>query len=145
MCCSSPLNPQLLFYDGHDIHFNDRALYILRRHKTQSFIFKAGYSVHYQAKKIGPNMKLNNLYGNTRINCMRHHGTLNFTPPHTNSVLVETREDFKLSSTKITYKAFKNTHTPPPPSPHQKLAQTTKLVLLVLRSQSGRNWMRLGV
>ena len=36
------------------------------------------------------------------MNWTRKHGTLKFTPPHMNYVLVETREAFKLSSAKIT-------------------------------------------
>ena len=73
MCCSSPLNPQVLLYDGHDIYFDDRALDILFKHNLQSFIIKAGDSVHDQPNDNSPNMKLNNLYGNARMNWMRHH------------------------------------------------------------------------
>ena len=62
----------------------------------------------------GPNTKLNNLYGNTRMNWMRHHETLKFTPTHMNSVPFETWEAFKLSYAQITHIAFKKT---PPPLP----------------------------
>ena len=117
MCCSSPLTPQVLFYDGHDSHFGDIYLNIPHRHHIQSLIIKVGYYVHDQPKYYGPNMKFKNFYGNERINWMRHHETLKFTPPHMNSVLVETWEAFKVSSTKITQKYFMK--TPPPPSPHR--------------------------
>ena len=59
-------------------------------------MLKAGDSVHDQPNDNGPNMKLNNFYGNARMNWMRHHGTLKFTSAHMNSVLVETWEAFKL-------------------------------------------------
>ena len=95
-CCSSPLNPQVLFYDGHDSHFDDRALEILRKHNIQSFILKEGNSVHDQSNYNGSNTKLNNLYGDAIMNWMRQHGTLKFTPAHINSVLVATWETFKL-------------------------------------------------
>ena len=48
MCFSSPFNHQMIFYDGHDSHFYDSVLNILRSHNNQSFILKAGYSVHDQ-------------------------------------------------------------------------------------------------
>ena len=64
MCCSSPLNSQVLFYGGHDSHFDNRALYILFRHNVHSFIIKAGYYMHDQPNNDGPNTKLNNSYGN---------------------------------------------------------------------------------
>ena len=115
MCCSSLLNPQVLFYDGHDSHFDDRALYIILKHNIQSFILKASDYVHDQPSNNGPNMKLKILYGNARINCMRHHVTLKFILAHINSVLVETWEIFKLSSATITQKYFKKTHLIPPP------------------------------
>ena len=102
--------------DGHGSHFDDRALDILFRHNIQSFILKVGDYVHDQTNGNGPNTKLNNLYGDARMNLMRHHGTLKFTPAHMNSILVETWEAFKLSSAKITQKAFKE-NPPPPLSP----------------------------
>ena len=114
MCCSSPLNTQVLFYDGHDIHFDDRALDILRRHNIRSFILNKGDYVHDQPNNNGPNMKLNNFYDNAKMNWMRHHGTLKFTPAHMNYVPVETWEAFKLSYVTITQEYFRMTHISPP-------------------------------
>ena len=99
--------------------------------------------MHDQKNYNCPNMKLDNFHGIARMNWTRQHGTLKFTPDHMNYFLVEMWEAFKLSSTTITYKAFKK--TPPPLSPHEILAPTTKLVLLVLNSQKERNRMILDV
>ena len=107
MCCSSPLNTQVLFYDGHDRHFYDRALDILSRHNIQYFILKAGDYLHDQPNHNGPNMRLNNLYCNASMNWMRHYGTVKFTPPHMNYFLIEIREALKLSSATTTQKNFK--------------------------------------
>ena len=96
MCCSYLLNPKLFFYDGHDSQFDDRALDIIRRHNTQYFILKSGDYVHDHKNYNGPNTNLNKLFGNARINYMRHHETLKFSLPHINSVLVETCEVFTL-------------------------------------------------
>ena len=55
-------------------------------------------------------MKLKNLYVNSIMNWMTHHGTLKFTPEHINSVLIATWKSFKLSSTEITQTVFKKTN-----------------------------------
>ena len=53
------------------------------------------------------------MYGNKRMNWMSKHGTLKLMPTHINTVLVETWEDFKLSSNSITQNDLKNTHITP--------------------------------
>ena len=78
----------MLFYDGHDSHFDDRKFGILRRHNIHYLILKAGDYVHDQEKNTGKNTKLKNLYGNEIMNWVRHHGTLKFTPTYMNYVLV---------------------------------------------------------
>ena len=69
--------------------------------------------MHGHPNDNGPKIKLKNVYGNARMNWMRHHGTLKFTPTHMNSVLVETWEYFKPSFATITQEYFKKTHLPP--------------------------------
>ena len=96
MCCSSPLNPQVLFYDGHDSHFGDRALDIFRKQNIQYFILKSGDYVHDQPINNSPNMNFKNMYGNSRMNWIRHHGTLKVSLAHMNCALVETWEAFNL-------------------------------------------------
>ena len=113
MCCSSTLNTQVLFYDGHDIHFDDRSLNILWSHYIQSLIIKSGESMHEQPNDNGPKLKPKNLYGNERMNWMGKHGTIKFTPYHINYALVETWEALKPSSTTITQKYSKKTHLLP--------------------------------
>ena len=67
MYYSYPFNTQVLLHDGHDSHFDDRVINILRSHNIQSFILNEGYSVHEQPNYNGPNFKLNNLYGGARM------------------------------------------------------------------------------
>ena len=69
--------------------------------------------MHDQPSNNSPNINIKNLYGNARMNWMRHHGTLNFSLPHMNYVLVETWKHFKISSETITQKYSKNTHLLP--------------------------------
>ena len=89
-CLFSPLNNEVLFYNVHDRHFYDSSLDILCKYNIQSFILKAGDSVHDQPNYNVTNMTLKNMYVNAIINCMRKHGTLKFALAHMNSVLVAT-------------------------------------------------------
>ena len=82
---------------------NDRALNILWSHQIQSFILKSGNSMNYQPNGNVPKLKLNNSYGNTRMNWMGKHGTLNFTPAHMNPVLAEEWQAFKRPYARITW------------------------------------------
>ena len=61
-CGSSKMNPQVLFFDGHDIHFDDRATHILRSHHISPFILKAGDSTNDQPNDNGPNCMLKRYY-----------------------------------------------------------------------------------
>ena len=88
MCCYYPLNTQAIFYNGHYIHFDARALNILQSHHIQPFILKVGDSVKLQLKNDGPNLNPKNLYGNSIMKCKRKHGDLNFTLDHMNDTLV---------------------------------------------------------
>ena len=96
MCCLSPLNTQVLFYDDHDSHFDDRLLDIIRINHIQYFIIMEGDSVNDHTNNNGPKLKLNNYYGNKRMYWKRKHGALKFTPAHMNGIIVETLEAFKL-------------------------------------------------
>ena len=110
MCCSSPINTQVLFYDGNDRHFENRELKILCSHHNQYFILNTGDSVHDQPNSNSTKLKLKILHGNARMNWMRKHGNLKFTLANMNDILVETWETFKISSATITSKTFKKTH-----------------------------------
>ena len=102
ICFSSTLNYQMLLYDGCDRHFYNRELNILRTHHIQAFTLNSDDSVHDQPRDNGKNLNPNNIYGNSRMNCMRKNITLNFTTSHMNVIFVEILETFKLSPTTIT-------------------------------------------
>ena len=90
ICFPSTLNIQGIFYDGHVRNIDDRKLNIIWSHHIQDFILEAGDCVHYQPNNNGPNLKLNNLYGNKIINWIRNNGSPKFTSARMNSFLVET-------------------------------------------------------
>ena len=52
VCVANNINPQVLFYDGHDIHFDYRVVHILLYHHIKPFILKAGDSGKTQETAI---------------------------------------------------------------------------------------------
>ena len=57
-CGASKMNPQVLFFDSHDSHFDDRSTHIMRSHHISPFILKAGNSTNDQTNDNGPNLIL---------------------------------------------------------------------------------------
>ena len=94
-CGASKITPQVLFFDGHDIHFDDRATNPLRYHHIYQFILKAGDSTNDQPNYNAPNLKLKRYYSIAKVKWQRQHGTTKFTPAHMNSVLVEMWHPFQ--------------------------------------------------
>ena len=46
ICGASPVNNQIIFFDGHDSHFGDRDLTQMQSKKIQPFVLKAGDSIN---------------------------------------------------------------------------------------------------
>ena len=108
-CGVIKLNPQVLFFDGHDRHFNDRATHLLQSHHTFPFTLKAGNSINDHPNNNGPNLNLKRYYGIVKLKWQRQHGTMKFTPAHMNYVLVEMWHYFQLKPDSITIDALKKT------------------------------------
>ena len=66
-CGATKINPQVLFFDGHDSHLDDRAIHLLQSHHIYPFIFKAGDSTKDQPNDNGPNLKLKIFYGIAKV------------------------------------------------------------------------------
>ena len=96
ICGDSPVNNQILFFDGHGSHLYDRALTQTQSKNIQPFILKAGDSINNQPNDNGPNSKLKALYNISKAKWMLKYGTTRFQPHHMNSVLVETWDVFSL-------------------------------------------------
>ena len=113
-CDSSPVNNHILFFDGYDSHFDNRALTQIQIKNIHSFILKAGDSINDQTNDNGPNSKLKALYNILKAKWMLKYGTTRFKSHHMNSVLVETWEYFKVSYGNIIRDSFaKNSSTLP--------------------------------
>ena len=114
-CGASKINPQFLFFDGHDSHFDDRATHLLRSHHISPFILNAGDPTNDQPNDNGPNLKLKRYYGISKLKCQRQHGTIKFTPAHMNSVLVEVCILFQQQSASVIVDALKKISSCPLP------------------------------
>ena len=93
-CSASHVNNKMLFLDGHDSRFDDRALIQMQIKNIQTFILKAGDSINGQPDENGPNSKMNAIYNILKSKWMPKYGTTSFQPHHMNSVLVETWKAF---------------------------------------------------
>ena len=113
VCGANKLNTQVLFYDIHDSHFYYREINIHLSHHINPFIIKAGDSVNDQPNYNGPNLNMKGLYGKSRMNWQRHHGTLNFTNAHMNYILVEIWRYFHIYSSPVIINAFKKKNIVP--------------------------------
>ena len=113
-CGASKMNPQVLFFDGHDNQFDDRATHILRSHHISPFILKAGESTNDQPNDNGPNRMLKRYYSIARVKWQRQNGTMKFTPAHMNSVLVEMWHLFQEQSARVIINVFKKNETTAP-------------------------------
>ena len=57
VCSATSVNNKIIFFDGHGIHFDDRALIHMDHQNIQPFILKAGESVNDQPNDNGTNAK----------------------------------------------------------------------------------------
>ena len=114
-CGYIKLNPQALFFDGHDKHFNDRATHILRYHHISPFILKAVNSTNDQPNYYGSNLKLKRWYGLSKVKCQIQYGTMKFIAAQMNSVLVGMWYLFQQKSASVIIDALKKRSSCPLP------------------------------
>ena len=61
VCGAYPVKNQIIFFDVHDSHFDDRALIHMEHQNIQPFILKAGDSIKDHPNGNGSNAKLKHL------------------------------------------------------------------------------------
>ena len=103
---TSPINNHILFFSGHDSHFEYCSLTQMQINNIQPFVLKAGEYVNNQPNDNGPNSKLKDICNISKYNWMLKYNTTIFQPRHMNYVLVETWEDFMLSTVNIIRYSF---------------------------------------
>ena len=117
VCSTSPVNNQIILFDGNDSHFDKCTLRKMKYRNIQTFLLKAGKPTNEQADDNGPNSKLNSLYNVEKDACVLNYGTTKFLPHQTNSVLVEAWDAFNVSAGNTTRDSFAEKKLPPPPHP----------------------------
>ena len=115
-------NIQILFYDGHDSHWDADALDIMATSFVQPFVLKAGNSENDQPNDNGSNAKLKSCYNDRKSKWTRKFLSHPFSPAHMNTVIVAAWSDFLLDSAGIIRRSFFKTKLCPlqPPSADNK-------------------------
>ena len=113
ICGTSPVNNQILSFDGHKIHFDDCALTQMQRKNTKPFILKSGDSINGDTNENRLNSKLKALYNVLKAKWVLKHSTTRFQHYHMNSVFFELWESFTVSAGNIIRYIFAKTHLPP--------------------------------
>ena len=62
------LNPKVLFYDGQYRHFDERYIHILHYNHIKPFVLNASDPGKHPSNDNGPNIKLEGIYGQDRMN-----------------------------------------------------------------------------
>ena len=88
VCGAFPIKNQIIFFNGTDSHFDDRAPIQMNCRNIQAFLLKAGNSTNDQTNDNGSNAKLKSLYNEVKAAWMLKYGTEFSLPQHMNSVLV---------------------------------------------------------
>ena len=107
LCGSSKSNPQYLFFDGHDSHWDADALDVLHRRSVYSFFLKAGDSENDQPNDNGPNAGLKADYNEEKGEWLLKFPSRKFTPASMNDVLTKTWAKFSCRAGPMIVKAFK--------------------------------------
>ena len=101
LCSAFPVNNHILFFDGHDSHFNNGALREMMCKNIQPFVLKPGESINDHPNDNGPNAKLKSLYIVIKSTWMLKYGMTKFSPQHMKFVLFEALDAFKMSDVNI--------------------------------------------
>ena len=96
ICGTSPINNQILFFDGYDSNFDNGALRLIMFKNNQPFVLKSGDSTNNQTNDNVPNAKLKFLYNMANSAWLLKYGTTKFPTHHMNYVLVEAWDYFKM-------------------------------------------------
>ena len=78
ICGASPVNNQIIIFDGHERDFDDLTLIHTEHQNIQPFVLKSGDSINDQTNYIGSNEKLNYIYNQDNYECIMKYGTIKF-------------------------------------------------------------------
>ena len=75
VCGNHPVKNKTIFFNGHDSHFDDRALRQTECQNIEPFVLKTGDSTNDHPNYNGPNAKLKSLYNKVKSTWMLKYGT----------------------------------------------------------------------
>jgi hypothetical protein len=103
---NDPFNPQFLFFDGHDSHFDADSFDYMHTKNIQPFILKSGDSTNDQPNDNGSNGKLKACYNKKLAEWRNRFGTTTLTKAHMNSILVDAWKIFKMDCAETVKNSF---------------------------------------
>ena len=108
-----PLNNQIIFFDGHHSHFDERALRHMEYQNIQPFILKSGDSTKYHSNDNLPNTKLKSCYNEVKSMWMLKNGKTNCLTHHMKYLVIKAYGAFKIPAGNIIWDIFVKTKLPP--------------------------------
>lgn len=107
---TSAANPQFLFLDGHDSHWDADALKYARDRHVHVFFLKAGDSENDQPLDNGPNALLKRCYYDALSDWEEQYPNTALSPAYFNMIVAKAFEEFKLKCAVPIKHAFEKTH-----------------------------------
>ena len=108
-----PVKNQTIFFDGHDIFFDDRPLIHMEHWTIQPFILKTGKFLNNQTNDNVPNFKLKSHYNEVKYVWILKYRMTNCLPQQIKSILVIAWDAFNVSSRKFIRESFVKIKLPP--------------------------------
>ena len=75
ICGASTIKNKMIFFDGHDSHYDDRVLSHMEDQYIQPLVIKLGNSCNDQPIYNGPNTKLKSHQNDYKVSWMLKYGT----------------------------------------------------------------------
>jgi len=125
MTGASVHNPQFLFLDGHDSHWDSDALDLLAANHVYIFFLKSGDSENDQPLDNGPNCLVKQIYDEEKEAWDTKWQTTPYTPYHFNFVIAKTWQIFMRRNSEAIVSSFEKTCLHPlkfPPADSSKVA-----------------------
>ena len=122
LCGASELDPQFLYIDGHDSHWDADALDYLRINYVFVFFLKAGDSENDQPNDNGSNCKLKGIFAGFKEEWKLKYATVPFTVPYFNELITKSWEKFKLTSSGCIIRSFEKTGLHPLRAPEETIS-----------------------
>ena len=139
LCGANAMNPQFLFIDGHDSHWDADALEFFMKNFVYVFFLKSGDSENDQPNDNGSNCKLKSIFLQVKEEWRKKYVTVPFTVPYFNECIAKSREEFKLNSCGCIIRYFQKTGIHPLCAPKQMVTENlAKGYLSQMQMPSGK-------